>query len=78
MGTLSDIAPIDNARVMDLVREAGLDVSDWANYEGAPPHNRFGVRAKRAGPRVGAEARRWALRALRRRRIQNAQWLDLH
>lgn len=36
MSVLSDIAPKDHELVMDLVREAGVDVSDWANFEGGP------------------------------------------
>lgn len=38
MVTLQDIKPTERHRVMDLVQEAGVDVSDWANFrEGARP-----------------------------------------
>lgn len=33
MGDLSEIRPRRLLRVMDLVEQAGLDVSDWANYK---------------------------------------------
>lgn len=32
--TLEELRPIERFLVMDLVAEAGLDVSDWANYAG--------------------------------------------
>jgi 5-methylcytosine-specific restriction enzyme A len=32
MGQLDDLKPIARRRVFDLVREAGLDVSDWAEF----------------------------------------------
>ncbi|GAA0723102.1 HNH endonuclease signature motif containing protein [Dokdonella soli] len=35
--TLETIRPRERLRVMDLVREAGIDVSDWANFKGASP-----------------------------------------
>jgi len=34
MTALSDLKPTERHRVIDLVREAGLDVSDWANCAG--------------------------------------------
>ena len=34
MSKLNDIAPKEHLRVMDLVREAGIDVSDWQNFKG--------------------------------------------
>ncbi|WP_417667186.1 HNH endonuclease [Pseudidiomarina sp.] len=34
MSFLSDIEPKEAKRVMDLVRETGLDVSDWAQFKG--------------------------------------------
>ncbi len=34
MSILSEIEPKEANRVMDLVREAGLDVSDWAHFKG--------------------------------------------
>jgi 5-methylcytosine-specific restriction enzyme A len=34
MSNLSDIEPREAKRVMDLLREAGFDVSDWANFKG--------------------------------------------
>lgn len=37
MVLVADIAPRVKRNVMDLVAEAGLDVSDWANYRGAAP-----------------------------------------
>ncbi|GEM_PF-767616 len=33
---LSEIEPHKNERVMDLVKEAGLDISDWAAFKGGP------------------------------------------
>lgn len=36
MGQLEDLKPIEKRRVIDLVKEAGLDVSDWANYARGP------------------------------------------
>jgi hypothetical protein len=30
------LRPTESRRVMDLVRDAGIDVSDWANYAGGP------------------------------------------
>lgn len=32
MGQLADLKPTKKARIIDLVEEAGLDVSDWANF----------------------------------------------
>lgn len=32
--SLSEIEPQHNQRVMDLVREAGIDVTDWSNFKG--------------------------------------------
>jgi len=34
---LEAIRPNERLRVMDLVRDAGIDVSDWANYKGRHP-----------------------------------------
>ncbi|GHD56961.1 HNH endonuclease [Jeongeupia chitinilytica] len=34
MTTLADLKPRQRARVMDLLSEVGLDVSDWANFKG--------------------------------------------
>lgn len=36
MGQLEDLKPVDKRRVFDLVKEAGLDVSDWANFSRGP------------------------------------------
>lgn len=33
MTTISSLQPTERLRVYDLVREAGLDVSDWSNYK---------------------------------------------
>jgi hypothetical protein len=33
MTSISDLQPTERLRVYDLVREAGLDVSDWSNYK---------------------------------------------
>jgi hypothetical protein len=32
MGQLDDLKPVDRRRVFDLLKEAGLDVSDWAKF----------------------------------------------
>jgi hypothetical protein len=34
MSVLDDLKPISKLRVIDLVREAGVDVSDWSNLRG--------------------------------------------
>jgi len=34
MSNLEDILPREHRRVMDLVSEAGIDVSDWQNFKG--------------------------------------------
>jgi 5-methylcytosine-specific restriction enzyme A len=34
MSIASEIEPKQHQRVMDLVREAGIDVSDWKNFKG--------------------------------------------
>jgi len=34
MSSLSDLAPTKRERIVDLVRAAGIDVSDWANFKG--------------------------------------------
>lgn len=34
MVTLAEIAPKEKRRVIDLVEEAGLDISDWSNWSG--------------------------------------------
>ena len=39
MKLLDEIKPQKKNRVIDLVQEAGLDVSDWSNYSGAPSKN---------------------------------------
>lgn len=31
---LESLRPVARRRVMDFVRDAGVDVSDWRNYEG--------------------------------------------
>jgi len=31
---VEDLKPKERLRVMDLVSEAGIDVSDWANFKG--------------------------------------------
>ncbi|TXH73223.1 MAG: HNH endonuclease [Lysobacteraceae bacterium] len=36
-GVLDEIRPTERRRVIDLVREAGLDVSDWADFKGDNP-----------------------------------------
>ena len=36
MGQLEDLNPTEKCRVIDLVKEAGLDVSDWANSSRGP------------------------------------------
>lgn len=36
MSTLADIKPTTRQRVMDLVSDAGFDVSDWGNYKRGP------------------------------------------
>lgn len=33
MSALSEISPKDRQLVIDLVRAAGMDVSDWGNYK---------------------------------------------
>ncbi|NII11738.1 HNH endonuclease signature motif containing protein [Oleiagrimonas sp. C23AA] len=35
---LEDIRPTTHQRVMDLVADAGIDVSDWGNYKRGPDH----------------------------------------
>ena len=37
MPSPASLRPIEYRRVMDLVRDAGIDVSNWANYAGGPP-----------------------------------------
>ncbi|WDI95509.1 HNH endonuclease [Xanthomonas campestris] len=37
MAVLEELRPTERLLVMDLVAEAGLDVSDWANYAGKHP-----------------------------------------
>src|SRR3990167_5369497 len=34
MSILEELKPTKNRRVIDLVRAAGVDVSDWANFKG--------------------------------------------
>jgi 5-methylcytosine-specific restriction protein A len=34
--TLNALRPVEHLRVMDLVAKAGLDISDWENFEGGP------------------------------------------
>lgn len=36
MRQLEDLKPVEKRRVFDLVQEAGLDVSDWANFSRGP------------------------------------------
>lgn len=38
MTTLTELAPTENSRLMDLLEEAGVDVSDWANFAKGPRH----------------------------------------
>jgi 5-methylcytosine-specific restriction enzyme A len=37
MSTIDDLKPVHRALVMDLLAEAGFDVSDWKNYKGRSP-----------------------------------------
>lgn len=37
--TKDEIKPKERARVIDLVKAAGVDVSDWSNYDGPPAAN---------------------------------------
>ena len=37
MSTLDELKPIQKFLVMDLLKEAGVDVSRWKNYRGSPP-----------------------------------------
>ncbi len=37
MSTIDDLKPLRKALVMDLLAEAGFDVSDWKNVKGQPP-----------------------------------------
>lgn len=39
MSILEKLKPIKRNKIIDLVAEAGLDVSDWANYSGHPASN---------------------------------------
>jgi 5-methylcytosine-specific restriction enzyme A len=50
MSVLSSLLPTQPLRVMDLAKEAGLDVSDWANFKG-------GARLAAANPKYCYE---WA------------------
>jgi hypothetical protein len=34
MSVLESIRPTTSRRVIDLVQEAGVDVSDWSNFKG--------------------------------------------
>lgn len=34
MSKLSEIIPTQRQRIIDLVREAGINVADWGNFEG--------------------------------------------
>jgi hypothetical protein len=36
MSELDDLRPTEFRRVIDVVRDAGIDVSDWANFAGGP------------------------------------------
>lgn len=36
MSVLAELKPVQKFLVMDLLKEAGFDVSDWKNYKGAP------------------------------------------
>lgn len=36
MGQLDELRPTEKRRVIDLVKDAGLDVSDWANFSRGP------------------------------------------
>ncbi|MFZ1936551.1 MAG: HNH endonuclease signature motif containing protein [Thermoguttaceae bacterium] len=35
MSNLSDLKPKEQHRIIDLVRDAGIDVSDWGNFKGS-------------------------------------------
>jgi len=37
MSVLDDLKPVQRFRVMDLLNEAGFDVSQWKNYKGSSP-----------------------------------------
>jgi len=37
--TIEQLKPIAKARVIDLVSAAGVDVSDWSDYDGAASAN---------------------------------------
>ena len=37
MTSLSDLKPTKKFLVMNLLADAGFDVSDWANYDGKHP-----------------------------------------
>lgn len=50
MSELEDLKPLKKPRICDLVQEAGLDVTEWANYPG-------GVRRAAANPKYCYE---WA------------------
>jgi 5-methylcytosine-specific restriction enzyme A len=39
MSTKDEISPRKKELVIDLVRDAGVDVSDWSNYSGSPAAN---------------------------------------
>lgn len=40
MTTLASLKPIELHFIMDLVAQAGIDVSDWSNFKGGPPKAR--------------------------------------
>lgn len=50
MNSIEDLKPRKKLFVMDLVKEAGIDVSDWANFQG-------GIRRARTNPKYCYE---WA------------------
>lgn len=37
MSAIDDLKPLRKSSVMDLLAEAGFDVSDWKNVKGQPP-----------------------------------------
>ena len=41
MTALSDLRPAHKLHVMDLVRDAGVDVSDWRNFKGGAKRARM-------------------------------------
>jgi 5-methylcytosine-specific restriction protein A len=46
MSKLAGLAPTEKTRVIDLVRAAGVDVSDWANFKKGKNKKKAGVNPK--------------------------------